>query len=806
MREREGEESMGAGQGIRSDEAELHELRAQVARLTRELRQSEERLRLVHDRSPLPCHSLDEQGRVLEVNDAWLSLFGYDRGEVLGRWLGELLTEASREAFPERFAHFLATGEVRGAEMVFRHKQGETVTVAVDGSVLRLESGGLRTHCVLRNITRERAEQRMMERSEALYRTMFDDAAIPIAIGRDLKILYANRAQALSVGYESREELIGKHVLSFIAPHCALEFAERARRRMSGEDVESQYEVDVVRRDGSIFTALATVSGVNLPDGPAMLGFFQDLSERKRMEDALRQSEARFRMLFDEVPAIAVQGYDQERNVIYWNEASVALYGYSREEALGRKLEDLIIPPHMRQGVQQAIADWLERDIAIPAGELGLMRKDGSIVPVFSNHVMQHCEDGTREIYCLDIDLSDLTRTRDALTRAKEAAEAASQAKGEFLANMSHEIRTPMNGVLGMLQLLRAGDLRGDLREFADMAHNAATRLLSLLNDILDFSRLESGVLAMRHAPLHLGELVQSVVEMFRQTTGKKGLSLGFTVDPSLPQTLLGDEARLRQVLFNLVGNAVKFTRKGHIHVHAWQRKQQEPGGGVRVYFSVQDTGVGIPDDKVDLVFERFTQTDGSYTRQYEGAGLGLAIVKRIVELMGGGIVVESQLGEGTTVYWNVLLERNEDAASVASPLRAVSRIPGRSLRVLVADDDRIGLMAARLMLERQGHVVTTVTNGLEAVKALRQEAFDCVLMDIQMPTMDGVDATSAIRHDPALGARAKVPIIALTAYAMSGDREKFLTAGMDGYVSKPVQEIDLLKAIEQVTSGRAAA
>jgi len=788
------------------DASATADMHTHVAWLTRELEECKERLRLFHERSPLPSHFLDQEGRLLDVNHAWLLLLGRHRDDVIGHWIGDFLTEECRAKFPATFARFLESGEVRGCEFSLVHESGEVVLVAVDGSVVRSANKEfLHTHCLLRNITRERAQMRTVVESEAQYRTMFDDAAIPIAIARDLKIIYANKAQAQSLGLENREKLIGRHVVSFVAPHCALNFTDRARRRLNGEQVENQYEVDMLRVDGSEFTALATVSQITLPDGPAILGFFQDISDRKDMENALRRSENRFRMLFDEIPSIAVQGYAQDRTVVYWNNASTELYGYTREEALGHKLEQLIIPEPMRLDAVQAVTRWVERDIPIPPGELGLMRKDGTIVPVYSSHVLQRLEDGTCEMYCLDLDMSDLIRTRDELCRAKDAAEAANQAKGEFLANMSHEIRTPMNGVLGMLQLLRDGGLSGELNEFVNMAHSAAKRLLSLLNDILDFSRLDSGKLTLRKSPFGMDEVLHSVIAMFRQACQSKDLWLEYTVDPAIPPVLLGDEARLRQVLFNIVGNAVKFTRSGGIMVQAWMRKTPESSDHVRVYISVKDTGVGIPDDKQAIVFDRFTQTDASYTRQHEGAGLGLAIVKRIVQLMGGSISVDSELGRGTTMCWDARFEVPTTPVPLfqTEPKEIVPLQATGPVRILLADDDIIGLMACRTMLERRGYDVTCVNHGLDVVLRLRTEPFDCVLMDIQMPNMDGVDATTTIRGDKELGERANVPIIALTAYAMAGDREKFLAAGMDGYVSKPVNEVELLRAIESAMATR---
>ncbi|OGR34661.1 MAG: hypothetical protein A2051_06945 [Desulfovibrionales bacterium GWA2_65_9] len=389
---------------------------------------------------------------------------------------------------------------------------------------------------------------------------------------------------------------------------------------------------------------------------------------------------------------------------------------------------------------------------------------------------------------------------------SRQAAENASQSKSEFLANMSHEIRTPLNGVLGMLQLLRDKNTPEEQLSYVDMAYDSGRRLLSLLNDILDFSRMEAGGLTLHREPFALRATFESVANIFQATCTDKRLALSFQVDESVPEQLLGDEARLRQVLFNLVGNAVKFTPEGRVSVTAWARPMPRAPGRFRLYLEVSDTGVGIPVDKLGRIFERFTQADGSHARRFEGAGLGLAIVRRIVELMGGGIEVDSEQGVGTTFGIDLPLDAVVGSAQAPeSSGRLVDQEAREPLRILLVEDEPVSKLSTQLLLSRLGHEVVTAVNGFEAVALYRNGNFDCVLMDVQMPEMDGVEATHVIRSLEKLQARGRVPIIALTAYAMSGDRERFLAEGMDDHVGKPVQLEDLVQALRKLRpAGRA--
>lgn len=401
----------------------------------------------------------------------------------------------------------------------------------------------------------------------------------------------------------------------------------------------------------------------------------------------------------------------------------------------------------------------------------------------------------------------DVTELKNALDRlhastveAQELAEqsqAANRAKSEFLANMSHEIRTPLNGIQGMLQLLQTTPLEDEQQQYVALALKSSDRLTRLLSDILDLSRIEAGKMSLHNIEFNPNDLKEAVLDLFALASREKSIFLGFQIHSEVPLRLIGDETRLRQILFNLVGNALKFTSQGSVLTDMTFLPGSD-GKNPQLLLCVTDTGPGIDDNKINEIFDPFVQADGSYVRNHQGAGLGLSIVRRLVLLMGGTLAIDSRPSEGTTFCLTIPVEIPQGTDKTDN-LQRCEKNSQPGLRILFVEDDPINLLAGSMLFKEMGHQVATATNGQEALDLTRTNRYDLIVMDIQMPVMDGVAATEIIRASSDMVCPPDIPIIAMTAYAMSGDRERFLEAGINDYIAKPVQVAELKKSLDRV-------
>jgi PAS domain S-box-containing protein len=606
----------------------------------------------------------------------------------------------------------------------------------------------------------------------------------------------ANDAYLRLFGY-SREQLAAGQVRwNLILAPDLLHVGTRIQRQLAAEGISAPTEVEYIHRDGHRIPILLGLAALDQTEGTA-IGFIVDLTERKRVEERLRASEQRLRNLVDSLDDIVVEMDERGTFLDVWARSD-DLLPRPKAEMLGQNISiilgEALVDPYI-ESLRRAIDTGHPQEFEHSKDVNGEQRW----FQVRFNPIRSADRPG--KTACLIVrEITARKNAEEELRKAKEAAEAANIAKSEFLANMSHEIRTPLNGILGTLELVLGTALDADQRECLGIAKMSADSLLGILSDILDLAKVEARKLDLNFEEFGPRETVEGAIRVMMSRAQEKNLNLSCHFDDAVPKVLMGDGMRLGQVLLNLIGNAIKFTAHGEVEIRVWPEKHN--AGKVDLHFVVRDTGIGVAPEKQELIFEAFAQADGSMSRRFGGTGLGLTISSRLVEMMGGRMWLESQLGEGSQFHFTSAFglaneeTKPESSAPVSLPEQLQPLRPSRSLEILLAEDNPVNQRVALRILERQGHKVLVAASGREALDALGRHSFDILLMDIQMPEMNGWEAAAAIREqEKSTGAH--LPIIALTAGAMEGDREKCLAAGMDDYVAKPFRAETLIHALE---------
>jgi PAS domain S-box-containing protein len=508
------------------------------------------------------------------------------------------------------------------------------------------------------------------------------------------------------------------------------------------------------------------------------------VQKRKEAEVSLERSRQHLLFILRETPVGYIE-WKLDFTVAYWNKAAEQIFGFKESEARGKHAMDLIVPAELHEEIE-TVWDQILHDRGGNENLNQNVRADGTrIMCQWNNTVIRDPDGRTIAVASLVNDVTENMKAQEQMRLAMEAAQKATRAKSEFLANMSHEIRTPMNGVIGLTELLLESDLDPQQRSYLEVIRSSGEMLITIINDILDLSKIESGKLDLTERVFNVEECLKTAFQLFSHSLQKKGLEAHIEVSNSIPRTVSGDPVRLRQIVYNLVSNAVKFTDTGSISMKAWS--ESITSRRVRLFVSISDTGPGIDTDRLETIFDPFSQADTSSTRSFGGTGLGLTICKRLCRMMRGDIKIDHTSPEGTRFVFSVELQTapegglggsltgQQDARENPSEASAV--------RILVVEDNAVNRLVAKRILKRLGYDSATVNNGQEALDFVRAHPCDLIFMDLQMPVMDGFTATKIIREE-----HGSIPsIIALTASAVDGDRERCMAAGMDDYISKPI-------------------
>jgi len=767
-------------------------------RAEEELRQSEERFHIMADGCPSAMWVTDATGGIQFINRKFRELFQATLEQMQGtKWQMMLhpddaprylavLRNAVREQIPFR------------AEVRVKRADGEWRWMESYAEPRFSAEGEYLGHVGLTpDITDAKNAQEAVRRTQDGYRMLAhavesSGECISITDVQD-RIMYVNSAFLRTYGYEEGE-LIGRHISIVRSDRTALE----TQREILPSTLEGSWNGEVWNRakDGREFPVALNTSVVFDENGKriALVGFAHDITERRRAEEALRQSEAKFRKLAENIREVFFVMDPVTYRVLYVSPAYEKLWGRSRED-LYRNTKGWreAIHPDDRQRVAQTIP----RQVAGESMDLEFRIRVGGVEKWIRSKSSPVFDETGRLIRIVGIseEITERKRYETELVKARDGADAANRAKSCFLANMSHEIRTPMNGVIGMLQLLNETELTEEQRQYAAVAQDSGRVLLKLIDDILDLSRVEARKITLEHLDFDLGDTIGGVVQLMEPQANAKGLQILLNVSAAIPEPLCGDALRLRQVITNLLANAIKFTDSGSVKLNAMLEDQNERA--VRLRFEVIDSGIGIGPDEIERIFLPFSQADSSTTRKYGGTGLGLAICKQLVEMMGGFIQVESEVGKGSKISFTASFTRAADlregvgqqaSADQEPTLAATTQHAGR---VLVVEDNTTNRFVALALLKKLGYAATAVNDGAEAVEAVEAGGIDLVLMDCHMPVMDGFQATRHIRNSK----HPSVPIIALTADAMADDRARCLREGMNDHLAKPVE----LRPLQQI-------
>lgn len=776
---------------------DLHEEITARSRTEKKLLRSRERLELALESISDGYWERDLDSGKTFFSPRYFSMLGYKQGDL-----------------PFTFDTWKSLLHRDDADMVLRRVENPSQHTATSGIEFRLRARdgswrwihgtsryvpATKTHpsprfvATCRDITDRKNSELALLHSEARFRSMFEHNAVAMLLidPENGDIVEANRAAERFYGWAmNRLKNMNITEINTLPSNVV---AERMRSIRSGETNFFNFThrvADGSTKDVEIFTGPISLDGKQVLHSTIV-----DVSERKRTQQKLARSEAKWRNVLEHTPQIGVS-LDPNGNIVFANEHLLELTGWGESEVIGQNWFDMFIPEDIRSTIRTVFAEAIRmRDTGNNSTNVNdILMRNGNTRKIHWFNVLTHDLDGSvQDVTCLGVDLT-------ASEAARKAAEDANRAKSEFLANMSHEIRTPLNGISGMLQLLQGTPVNETQSKYIDTANQSATRLTNLLSDILDLSMVEAGKLTIKAVAFDLKATMQLVFDLYRVTAMESGLELTWEVDDKIPHTLQGDPVRVQQVLTNLVGNALKYTSDGFVRMEAYPLPSVSPNT-YRVLFSVSDSGQGIPPDKLDMVFESFAQAHDGYAKGYQGAGLGLAICKRLASLMGGNISIASTEGEGTTVHFCLTFDlvADRDIATKRPPTPPLPSLSGA--KVLLVDDDAVSRLVANEHIKSLGVWVESVENGEQALEALRRDAFDLVIMDVQMPVMDGIQTTRAIRRGEAGTTSKNVPIVAMTAFVMAGDRERFLGAGMDDYLPKPIQ----LPALQDVLLGTLA-
>ena len=790
---------------IKDDLDELLSLRQTTER---RLKESEEKYRKILEEINDAFFELDLKGCITFCNHAFCDLLGYSMDEIQGISYREYVGEANLAGVIEMFTRVYQTGRPEKAVYyVLTRKDGAVLHVETSASI-KIDSDGkpVGFRGVVKDISHRKEieaeliehrdnlegmvkdKTRQIRRSKAILQTILDTMPYGVVmLGMDKVIRYANQTALALMGYTSQDDVQGQVCHDTFCPSLK----DKCPIVDLGQDMDRSERL-LSTKAGKKIPILKSAIQLTLDDEPVLLESFIDITERKQAEEEVRKSESKYRLLLKSLPSVVFIGY-RDWSVEFYDKKIESIVGYSIDQLnAGMVKWNTLIHEDDLASARTAFIAALKSDksyvreyrVSSRSGETRWVQERGQIICHPSGEI--------DHISGVFFDISDRKRAEAELHQSKIAAESANVAKSQFLANMSHEIRTPLNGIIGMTELAMDTDLTEDQRKIVETIDKESNHLLEMINTVLDYSKIEAGKFQIDRTPFNLRLLIEDVTSSIALRANHNGLEFASFVSPTIPARLVGDPGRLRQVLNNLAGNALKFTESGEIVIRA--KTDGEQADHVRVRFEVKDTGIGIPKNRQESIFEGFTQADGSTTRRFGGTGLGTTISRQLIEMMGGEIGLISEPGQGSTFWFTVTFERAQ--AQNVQPDSTQNGLAG--LKVMIVDDIACTRQTIGEYLTSGGCLVEQCEDSLSAIKRLEAAAasacpFDLLVADIGMPGLDGFDLAERVRANAAL---MHMAIILLSRIGTIGDGEKCRRLGVDGYLNKPVQTAELEAAI----------
>ncbi len=769
-------------------------------RAEEELRESELNYRTLADSGQALIWTSRTDKRCDYFNKVWLNFTGRTMEQEFGNGWAEGVHPDDLQRCLDIYVTAFDKRETFSMDYRLRRHDGEYRWIH-DASCPRYNLNGsffgYIGHCM--DITERKLVEEKLRKSEALYHSL-------VEVSQDLiwqcdaegRFIFLNLAVEQVFGYELKE-MLGKKFSDFQTPENAARSMIIFNQLMEGGSL-GDFESSYIGKFGN--TIHLVIKAMFLCDEHAEIvgvsGTAYDITARKKAEDELRESRDKFKANMDNSFDV-IFSLNPEGNFQFVSRAWERHFGYPIKEVLGKNFAEFVHPDDI-----SSLTKYLRKIISTGKSKASppyrVKNSDGSWCSFIANGSRYADAHGEWQFIGVGHDITDQLEAEQKLLQAKAAAETANIAKSQFLSTMSHEIRSPMNGLLGMIQLLQQTKLTKEQREFTEVALRSGTKLVDLLNDILDISKIEAGKMEMEIADFDLPSMITATVRILSLQSREKKLRLIHSIEAELPKAVNGDTGRLRQIIVNLVGNAIKFTSKGNVTLHC--QKDSEDDSSITLRFIISDSGIGIAADKLEQIFAPFTQANGSTTRKYGGSGLGLSICKRLVELMGGSIGVESVEGEGSTFWFTVMLGKEVEATQPHPPPNLPLERGGTKsttpTRILLTEDDPVSRKMLPKLLKSHGYLLDVASDGKEALQALEKNDYALVLMDCMMPEMNGYEVTAVIR-DPASAVRHHdIPVIALTGNAMKQDRDHCLASGMDDHLPKPLLLPGLLAMLEK--------